>query len=142
MGVAGNVYAFDPSFQGGVLVGDLDEVQPSPRLQDSDLLQSIQQTWIAVRELMHTASYCAYERLPTDGVFVVSQASARGLCNKPLEPITEDHIDLVKPTSRDDPRYTRFVTPSVVSGGSIYREKFGSPEPPVRPGFPLVKHTK
>ena len=29
MGLAGNVYAFDLRIQGGVLVGDLDEVQPS-----------------------------------------------------------------------------------------------------------------
>jgi pimeloyl-ACP methyl ester carboxylesterase len=79
-------------------------------LQDNDLLQSIQQRWIGVASLMQIPSYCAYETLPTVGVYVVSQASARGLCNKPLDPITADHINIVKPPDRDDPRYARFVT--------------------------------
>jgi pimeloyl-ACP methyl ester carboxylesterase len=79
-------------------------------LQDSDLLQSIQQRWLSVPDLVRIPSYCAYETLPTDGVYVVSQASARGLCNRPLDPITADHINIVKPAGRDDPRYTRFVS--------------------------------
>ena len=79
-------------------------------LEGNDLLQSIQSSWLADKGLMAIPSYCAYETLPTFGVNVVSSSSARELCNRPLDPITSNHIDIVKPDNRQDPRYTRFIS--------------------------------
>jgi hypothetical protein len=53
--------------------------------------------------------YCAYENLPTDGIFVVSMSSAIALCNQDLDPISANHIDIVKPKDRNDVRYTRLA---------------------------------
>jgi triacylglycerol esterase/lipase EstA (alpha/beta hydrolase family) len=79
-------------------------------LEGNDLLQSIQSGWLGGDDLRKIPSYCAYETLPTYGVFVVSMSSATALCNQDLDPITADHIDIIEPRDRNDSRYTRFVT--------------------------------
>ena len=76
----------------------------------SDLLQSISDQWDAQDSLRRIPSHCAYETLPTDGVLVVSAASARALCNRQTDAISANHVSIVKPDGRDDPRYTRFAT--------------------------------
>ncbi len=78
-------------------------------LEGNELLQSIQSSWLGWDAAKRLPSYCAYETLPTFGVAVVSMASATALCNEPLDPITADHIDIVKPKDRGDPRYTRLA---------------------------------
>lgn len=80
-------------------------------LQGNDLLQSIQSDWLADGKVRDLPAYCAYETLLTAGVTVVSQASATALCNRNLDPMTANHVEIVKPTDRDDPRYTRLTTP-------------------------------
>jgi triacylglycerol esterase/lipase EstA (alpha/beta hydrolase family) len=79
-------------------------------VQDNDLLQSIQQRWVGLSSLLAIPSYCAYELLPTSGFSVVAGESATALCNRPHDPMTFDHIQIVKPTDRSDTRYTRFVS--------------------------------
>jgi triacylglycerol esterase/lipase EstA (alpha/beta hydrolase family) len=79
-------------------------------LEGNDLLQSIQSGWLGGVDLRRIPSYCAYETLPTDGVNIVSISSATALCNQDLDPITADHIEIVKPKDRSDRRYTRFVS--------------------------------
>jgi pimeloyl-ACP methyl ester carboxylesterase len=78
-------------------------------LEGNDLLQSIQSLWLGWDAAKKLPSYCAYETLPTFGVMVVSMGSATALCNEDLDPITANHIDIVKPKDRDDPRYTRLA---------------------------------
>ena len=79
-------------------------------VQDNDLLQSIQQRWVGLSSLMAIPSYCAYELLPASGMSVVAGESATALCNRPHDPMSFDHIQIVKPTDRSDMRYTRFVS--------------------------------
>jgi hypothetical protein len=79
-------------------------------LEGNEALQANQNDWFSWAEAQKLPSYCAYETLPTDGVFVVSQSSAKALCNHLPEPMTANHIQIVKPDSRQDPRYSRFAT--------------------------------
>jgi len=78
-------------------------------LESNDFLQSIQNDWQAWPAAQALPSYCSYEELPTYGIFVVPQSSARALCTH-VDPMTANHIEIVKPPSRDDERYTRFAT--------------------------------
>lgn len=77
-------------------------------LESNDFLQSITSNWLNSSKAQSIASYCGIEELPTDGATVVARASATALCNRPLDPFSANHIDIVKPENRSDPRYTRF----------------------------------
>ena len=79
-------------------------------LEGNDLLQSIQDGWLQWEDAKRIPSFCAFETLQTYGVWVVTQSSAAALCNQPLDPISANHIDIVKPANRRDPRYSRFAT--------------------------------
>jgi pimeloyl-ACP methyl ester carboxylesterase len=54
------------------------------------------------------ASYCAYEKRSTYGLPIVTFQSASALCNKPLDPIDLDHINIVKPSNIDAYSYLAF----------------------------------
>jgi pimeloyl-ACP methyl ester carboxylesterase len=94
--------------------GQLVSINPQLRgmvpIDTNDLLQSIQSGWLNSEKANSIASYCAVEELPTFGVMIVTRSSATSLCNRPLDPFSANHIDIVKPTDREDPRYTRFVS--------------------------------
>lgn len=79
-------------------------------LEGNEALQQIEDDWVNRPDLRAIPSYCAYETLPTDGVFVVTQSSARALCNRLPEAMNANHMEIVKPSSRTDPRYSRFAT--------------------------------
>jgi triacylglycerol esterase/lipase EstA (alpha/beta hydrolase family) len=79
-------------------------------LEGNDLLQSIQSMWLGSNAIKAVASYCAVEELSTFGIPIVTRSSATSLCNRAVDPISANHIDIVKPTDRTDPRYTRFVS--------------------------------
>jgi pimeloyl-ACP methyl ester carboxylesterase len=53
-------------------------------------------------------SYCAYEKLPTYGASIVTFQSASALCTKPVDPIDENHIDIVKPKDAKAVSYLAF----------------------------------
>jgi pimeloyl-ACP methyl ester carboxylesterase len=78
-------------------------------IEGNDLLQSIQSMWLGSEQARSISSYCGVEELPTNGVMVVSRSSSTSLCNRGFDPITANHIDIVKPTDRSDPRYSRFA---------------------------------
>ena len=78
-------------------------------LEGNDLLQEIQSDWLGSEAAKNVPSYCAYETLSTFGVTVVSMGSATALCNQALDPMTTNHIDIVKPIDRQDRRYTRLT---------------------------------
>ena len=79
------------------------------QLDNNDFLQSMRSQWGKWPEAMKTPTLCAFETLDTFGVRVVSELSATSLCSQ-FEPITANHIDIAKPSQRDDPRYSRFAT--------------------------------
>lgn len=91
-------------------------------IEGNDFLQSIQSGWLNSTRARSIASYCGVEELQTYGEIVVSRSSATSLCNRGLDPFTANHVDIVKPQSRSDPRYTRF-------GSALVREvpSLGSP---------------
>src|SRR5439155_26347604 len=97
----------------------------------NDFLQSIQSDWVNWEQARNTPTFCACETLPTDGAIVVSMSSATALCNRGFDPMTANHIDMVKPEDRGDPRYTRFASAlrhSITAAGQT------SPKPALEAG--------
>ena len=72
----------------------------------NEYLASIQKNWLAAQ--FPIASYCAYETLDTYGIRVVRESSASNLCNRPLDPIDSNHLDIVKPRDSKDAPYIAF----------------------------------
>jgi pimeloyl-ACP methyl ester carboxylesterase len=72
----------------------------------NEYLASVQKGWLAAE--FSIASYCAYETLDTYGIRIVDQESATNLCNRRLDPIDADHIDIVKPRDMKDAPYIAF----------------------------------
>jgi pimeloyl-ACP methyl ester carboxylesterase len=74
----------------------------------NEYLASVQKGWLAAD--FPIASYCAYETQDTSGIRVVTESSATSLCNKRLDPIDANHIDIVKPSDVKDVPYVAFQT--------------------------------
>jgi hypothetical protein len=62
--------------------------------------------WLAAK--FPFPSYCAYETVKTDGVLVVSSASALLLATERPDPINEDHITIVQPKDAKARAYIDF----------------------------------
>jgi pimeloyl-ACP methyl ester carboxylesterase len=60
-------------------------------------IDTLQSAWLAEPQTRHIRSYCAYEKLPTRQLDVVTRQSATNLCTEALIPILADHISIVKP---------------------------------------------
>lgn len=69
-------------------------------------VSDLQRDWRALP--VHVNSHCAYEKLDTHGIRIVDELSASALCDGPVDPILADHIDIVKPKSKDDLSYIAF----------------------------------
>jgi pimeloyl-ACP methyl ester carboxylesterase len=78
-------------------------------MKSDEYLGNMQRDWLASPKLRDLPSFCAYETLPLITTRVVEQESASNLCNRPLDPIMANHIDIVKPASRDDKPYRSFA---------------------------------
>src|SRR4030095_1630068 len=63
-------------------------------------------SWMAAR--LSLPSFCAYEKRKTLGFEVVGWVSAASLCNQRLDPIDEDHLEIVKPATENHPSYLAF----------------------------------
>jgi pimeloyl-ACP methyl ester carboxylesterase len=72
----------------------------------NEYLASVQKNWLAAQ--FSIASYCAYETQDTYGSKVVGESSATNLCNRPLDPIDANHLDIVKPRDINDAPYVAF----------------------------------
>ncbi len=116
LGKVAMLYFYATPTNGSELTKAAQEISSNPQLrgmlplEGNDLLQSIQDGWLQWEEAKRVPSYCAFETLQTYGVWVVTQSSAAALCNQPLDPMSANHIDIVKPADRSDPRYSRFAT--------------------------------
>ena len=73
-------------------------------IEGNTYLDSVYSNWTNTPELRNIPTYCSYEGYDTLGIRIVSQNSASALCTKANLQYA-DHIDIVKPASRDDPRY-------------------------------------
>ena len=84
--------------------------------------------WEASPFHRRTRSFCAYEKLPTFGMYVVQKPSAMLLCTELSEAILEDHIGIVKPDGTDDPSYKAlrnawretFEKPPAAPNGAVF----------------------
>jgi hypothetical protein len=116
LGKVAMLYFYATPTNGSELTKAAKEISRNPQLrgilplEGNDLLQSIQAGWLACKEAKEIPSYCAFELLPILGTIVVSRSSATALCNQELDPIDANHIDIVKPKDRKDPRYSRFAS--------------------------------
>jgi pimeloyl-ACP methyl ester carboxylesterase len=72
----------------------------------NEYLASVQKGWLAAQ--FQIASYCAYETQDTYGVRIVDEGSATNLCNRHIDPINANHIDIVKPRDIRDAPYISF----------------------------------
>jgi hypothetical protein len=88
-------------------------------------LGNLQRQWLDAD--LSIPSYCAYERRPTYGIEVVTQASASNLCNKRLDPIEADHISISKPAGEHDVSYLAFKSAFQDAAIKVVRDP--SPEP-------------
>jgi pimeloyl-ACP methyl ester carboxylesterase len=91
-------------------------------------LADVVRTWLASSELTALPSFCAYEVQSTFGVKVVEQQSAAILCNRPLDPIDRNHIDIAKPRGPTDVPY--------LAVKSAYRATAPPPPLPPKPAPP------
>lgn len=100
------IYFFSTPTEGSEISGLARWLSNNPQfgdmipIKDDDYLANQLRAWLAAQ--FPIASYCAYEDKATVGVQVVPMASAAALCNKPLTPISANHIQIVKPRDRND----------------------------------------
>jgi pimeloyl-ACP methyl ester carboxylesterase len=72
--------------------------------EQNDYLLNLENEWIGANFMIKR--YCAYEKRPTKGVWVVDRLSGTRNCtNKTSIPINKDHIEIVKPCSTQDDAY-------------------------------------
>lgn len=105
------VIAFATPYDGAQVAKLGKEVLENPAIADmvpidsgNSLLLSLTQRWRRAKErdTMPTAVRCAYEKVPLPVIgFVVPPTSALSLCEDVSEPIAEDHLGIVKPSSPD-----------------------------------------
>jgi pimeloyl-ACP methyl ester carboxylesterase len=73
-----------------------------------EYLGNLQSDWLADPSLLAIPSFCAYEIRKTVTARIVEQESATNLCNRRLDPIDANHIEIVKPQSTRDKPYQAF----------------------------------
>ncbi|MET4153827.1 hypothetical protein [Bradyrhizobium sp. RT7b] len=81
----------------------LDKMKP---MNAEDFLADQLRQWLAAD--FKIPSYCAYERQPTDGLLIVPLQSASALCNKAIDPINANHIEISKPPRKSADAYLAF----------------------------------
>ena len=77
-------------------------------LKSDDSLANIQRNWFASEQMTKIPSYGAYEMKDTFGIRIVEQQSATHLCNRRVDPIDKNHLDIVKPADIYDESYRAF----------------------------------
>ncbi|HKX30454.1 MAG TPA: hypothetical protein VJ302_22370, partial [Blastocatellia bacterium] len=70
-------------------------------------LANLKSQWLAAG-LGNLPSFCGYETLETYGLLIVGFSSANDLCNRRLDPITADHLSIVKPADSNSSSYSAF----------------------------------
>jgi pimeloyl-ACP methyl ester carboxylesterase len=78
-------------------------------LEGNDFLDSLTYSWLADDKLKNLTTSCAFESDDTYGIRIVPQESAIALCSS-VDPLTADHITIVKPRDAHDPKFTRLDT--------------------------------
>ncbi|MEO8383250.1 MAG: alpha/beta fold hydrolase [Acidobacteriota bacterium] len=122
------IYFFSTPTTGSDLANITRVISANPQLTDMRKMTTDDPGVLGVWEAQWTSSdyarqilsYCAYELLPTYGVYVVQRESARHLCNTRPDPIEKNHIEIAKPANNTtDERYVAFR--------EAYRDTFNRP---------------
>ena len=87
------------------------------RMTSDAYLADAQRGWLAAPELTRLPSFCAYELQSTAGGKIVEQQSATNLCNRRLDPVDRNHLDIVKPRGRDDAPYLALKSAYLAAAG-------------------------
>jgi hypothetical protein len=82
-------------------------------------LADLQRTWLASPDLSSIPSFCGYELQLVAGLKIVEQQSATNLCNRRLDPLNYNHIDIVKPAGTGDVRYLAFKSAYVSTASRL-----------------------
>lgn len=90
---------------GSIAVNNIQLQQMKPMNAKSFLADQLRQ-WNSSE--INIPAYCAYEKKKTFGILIVTLQSASALCNKPLDPLDYNHVDIVKPVSTNDQQYLAF----------------------------------
>src|SRR5271170_2359846 len=104
-----------------------------PMVQPDNYLATLQSGWLAAD--LGLKSYCAYETQPILGQTIVDLASATHLCNKPLDPIDANHIDIVKPKDQNSQSY-RALKAAFLDSAPHSTPLHGSHAAPPKPSQP------
>lgn len=68
------------------------------QIEDGDKYLSHQyRDWLAVKILRDIPAYCAYEKQKISDIKIVEFSSATSMCNREVDPINENHTNIVKP---------------------------------------------
>jgi len=100
------IYFFSTPTEGSEIAGLAKWLSKNPQhgdmipITDTNYLATQLRAWLAAQ--FPIASYCAYEDQATVGFQVVPMRSAAALCNRPLTPISANHMEIVKPKGQDD----------------------------------------
>jgi pimeloyl-ACP methyl ester carboxylesterase len=90
----------------GALLSTNRQMQGLLPININEYLASIRNNWLAAQ--FSIAAYCAYETQDTNGIRIVGESSATNLCNRRLDPINANHLNIVKPRDATDAPYTAF----------------------------------
>lgn len=112
-------------------------------MESDNYLADLQRDWLAAR--FGIRSFCAYEGKELYGLLIVDQASATNLCNERLDPIAENHINIVKPADAKDDRYIAFKTAYTIvdgDGGSYHPSILRKDHPLIDPAKPIAQQVR
>lgn len=94
-------------------------------LEDNTYLSSLANDWLATATQQpaldypgRISSYCSFEKLDTFGVRIVTETSAKLLCNRPSVGINANHINIVKPGDVNQDPYVFFKAAYLRSFGA------------------------
>lgn len=143
----------------GAAVADVaQKISGNPQLkgmlpeQNSNFIDGVINDWMGSSQLKSLKTYCAFEGLETAGIMIVPESSARTLCTESADPLTANHIQIVKPKNVRDPKYLRLATavsatlrelpdfvatrPQIVSNAPVQRT--ASPVEEIKPKTPSL----
>lgn len=91
-------------------VSNSPQVDSMVTLGFNNYLSGLYNDWVGSKQLKQLPTYCAFETQDMLGGRIVPEYSARALCTEPSDPLSGDHVQIVKPRYRGDPRFTVLAT--------------------------------
>jgi hypothetical protein len=108
--------------QGAAIATSGSWVSMNPQIRDMErahlntFIQSLEDKWVRLMisrdhvRARFPRVHCAYETLPTNGVFIVPREMASTRCDAPIHPLAFDHSEIATPTRQDADPYLWVMT--------------------------------